>query len=592
MYTLQDWLDRAPREIPVALHAARCLREGIYSRSRVAQELLDWARNPVRLDELDPPCHDLLERVALAGGRRVSIASVCQDDELDEATATDRFERLRDELWCAMERDEEGFTLSIFADHFETVLQRRLERQESFEAPPSPPIPWHWRFQQGMSGLCARLRLGKARTNRDGRINRRDQQGLEDSFEPLLAIGAQAPADAVRLGLSLLGEDGELRSSAGRLDLVSDAVEILQAFSSRCRAWWREKYPEINGLLKLWQERWIDAKEASLWFGAAPSNKPPLWEDLPLPLRLAILCGLVEARFQDGRPLAMRSHELAAPETDVSRMTPDLKLLLPPGASLGDWYRSHLLGVMESSELYTRFRLEREAWLGGISIVGSEEAWKWVESLQPSDNVRQSLETWTQARTLCALRSITVLQVRDPRRQRELASLPQMAEFIREEIPGWGFILDSSREGALRELLSRLGYEPPPLREEEVTWLPVNQIPDLEIPRSTEGESAADPVWPKAEVATSAHLPSTRTRFSGELRELPMSELGPLLDYAVVMESTLELTLKNAPKRLVKLWPEKLDKRKSPVTLRARNSEGGLREIPLDTIRQLRLIEE
>jgi hypothetical protein len=592
MYTLKDWLDRAPREVPVALHAARCLREGIYSRSRVAQELLDWARNPERLDELDEASLSLLERVALAGGRRVAMTELSQEKGADELTLISRFERLRDELWCAMERDDEGPSLAIFADHCQTVLQRRLERQASPEPPPPPPISWHWRFLQGMSGLCARLRLGKARTNRDGRINRRDQQGLEDSFEALLALGSQASVDAVRLGLSLLGEDGQLRSSSGRLDLANEAIGILEAFAPRCQRWWLGRYPEIAELLELWSDRWIEAQEAAMWFGAVPETKPPLWEGLPLSLRLAILCGVVEARFQDGHPLAVRNRRLPPPEADASRLTPDLKLLLPPGASLADWYRSHLLGVMESNELYTRFRLEREAWLGGISVAGSQEAWAWVESLQPTENVRQSLETWTQARTLCALRSITVLQVRDPRRQRELASLPQMAEFIREEIPGWGFVLDSSREGELRELLSRLGYEPPPLREEETAWTTVNRIPDLELPGEVKGSAAADPVWPKAEVSASAPPPATRTRFSGELRELSPAELAQLLDYAVVMDSPLEMTLKGAPKRLLKLWPERLDKRKSPVTLRARNSEGGLREIPLDSIRQLRLIEE
>ena len=591
MLKITQWLDRAPREIPTALHAACCVREGIYSRSRVTEELLAWATDPKRLEKLSPPLRNALEQVALHGERGISLARL--EQELGEdSDALNLGEVLRDGLWCAVERHDDTLWLRIFADHFEPLLHARLGKLTPPESPTPLAISLHQRFLQGMAGVCARLRLGKVRSNRDGSLNRRDQQNLADAFEGLGILGEDARLDALRLGLALLANREGLRASQGRLDLAVDPTEFLEELPQLSLDWWNKHHTQEQTLLLLWQERWMDGQEAARWLGGLRPASEAHWRQLPQALRLGILCGKLEASMREDVLVAVHHHSPANPPPDTSRITPDLKLLLPPGASLSDWYRAHLLGNLESCELYARFRLERESWLGGIAVAGSDTAWAWTETLQPSDNVRQTLSTWTEARTLCVLRNVSVLQVRDPRRQRELASLPQMAPFIREEIPGWGFVLDSHRETELRELLSRLGYEPPPLRDEELSWQSISSRPGLDLPLLVGHTHGDDPVWPRPESPDTPGKSGTKTRFSGELRELGIAELTQLLDYSVVVDAPLELTIKGAPKRILKLWPEKVDKRKSPIVLKARNADGAAREIPIDTIKQIRLIEE
>lgn len=591
MTSLKEWLENAPRETPTELHEAHCVREGIYSRARIQEELLKWALDPARMDRLEPGMRKALELVALRGpaGLRLSLLHTLLG--LEDIQAHHLADRLRDGLWCAMERDDDGLILSVFEEYRSILLQGRLDSIPTPDAV-SPPLPWHWRFLQGTTALLARLALGKVRTNRDGSLNRRDSQALADGYSMLLPLGEQAPIDASRLTLSWLARQGHLRSGQGRLELVAPCTTLLDTLSGELRTWWRKRHPSALELSELWSDGWLDGKEASLWFGADPSERAPLWGQLPESLRLGVLCGILEACVRESRLVAIRCVDPVAPPLDTPRITPDHTLLLPPGTSLGDWYFAHLMASREDVELYGRFRLERDTWLSGITATSLEAAQGWIVTLAPPENVKQSLQSWTEARTLCSLRSVTILQVRDPRRQRELASLPQLAAYLLEEIPGWGFVVDSREEAVLREQLGKLGYEPPPLREEEIQWREVDAVPGMDLSELTPLAGQADPVWPKPERVEMQDKPSTKTRFSGELRELPPAELSPLLDYAVVVDAPLELTIKGAPRKVLTLWPESVDKRKTPILLKARNADGAKREIAIDTIRMIRLVDE
>lgn len=591
MTTLLEWLELAPRETPTELHEAHCVREGIYSRARIQEELLRWALEPERMDRLEPMMRKALELVALRGAAGLRLSQLHRILGLEDIQVHHLADRLRDGLWCSMERDEDGLILRVFHEYRQSLLEGRLDSMSAPEAS-SPPLSWHWRFLQGTTALLARILLGKVRTNRDGSLNRRDSQALAEGYSMLLPLGEQAPVDASRLALTWLSREGHIRCGNGRLDLTASIPALLKTFPQAIRDWWPTRFPNALELGELWQDIWLDGKEASLWFGAEPQETAPQWPALPESLRLGILCGILEPCVKDLRLVGIRRYEPSAPTQDSPRITPDHTLLLPPGTGLSDWFLSHLLASREDVELYARFRLERDAWLAGISNTSLEDAQSWITSLAPPDNVRQSLQSWTEARTLCSLRSVTLLQVRDPRRQRELASLPQLAPYLREEIPGWGFVVDSREESTLRESLAKLGYEPPPLREEEVQWRCIDSVPGMELNESVVALPQADPVWPKPERVEIQDKHSTRTRFSGELRELPASELGPLLDYAVVVDAPLELTIKGAPRKLLYLWPERVDKRKTPIMLRARNADGAVREIAIDTIRQIRLVDE
>jgi hypothetical protein len=591
MTFLKEWLDRAPRETPTELHEAHCVREGIYSRARVQEELLAWALDPARLEALEPAMRKALELVALRGPAGLRLSRLHALIGLADIQVHHLADRLRDGLWCAMERDDEGLLLHVFEEHRISLLRQRLGSVPRPEAAP-PSLPWHWRFLQGATAMLARVALGKVRTNRDGSLNRRDAQTLAEGFSMLLPLGEQAPMDAARLGMGWLARNGYLRCGQGRLELTAPAETLPDLLSDELHAWWGTRHRFEQELGALWDGEWLDGREAALWFGGEPQERLPLWHELTEPLRLGILCGHFEPCFREARMFALRRSAPEVPHPDTPRITPDHTLLLPPGTPLSHWFHAHLLASREDVELYGRFRLDRESWLAGIAVASMEDAKDWILSLLPPDNVRQSMQTWTEARTLCTLRSVTVLQVRDPRRQRELGSLPQLAPFLREEIPGWGFVVDSREEAELRDLLAKLGYEPPALREEEIVWKDIDTVPGMELSEPALFAGAADPVWPKPEKPEPVEKPSTRTRFSGELREMPPSEIAPLLDYAVVVEAALELTIKGAPRRILTLWPESLDKRKSPVLLKARNADGAKREIAIDTIKMIRLVDE
>lgn len=591
MPSLKDWLERAPRETPTELHEAHCVREGIYSRARVLEELIRWALDPARLESLDESRRKALELIALHGSAGLRLSRLHQLLDLGDFQAHQLADHLRDGLWCAMERDDEGLVLTIFEEHRPVLLHSRLARMEQVDAV-SAPLSWHWRFLQGATAALARLKLGKVRTNRDGSLNRRDAQGLADGFGMLSPLGESAPADASRLLLGWLLREGLLRTGQGRLDLPGDAQELLANLGSGLSGWWAKANRSYASQCELWEGRWIEGHEAALWFAGSPTGTSPTWSELPEVLRHGILCGPLEASVREGRLAALRVHPPESPLPDQPRVTPDHTLLLPPGTTLSDWYYAHLLANREDVELYGRFRLDRETWLGGIAVLSHEQATRWIGQLSLPDNVRQSLQTWTEARTLCSVRAVTVLQVRDPRRQKELASLPQLAPFLLEEIPGWGFVVDSRQEQPLRELLARFGYEPPPLREEEVEWRTTGSIPGSDLAEPIAFPSAADPVWPRPALPDREERPATRTRFSGELREVPAADLCPLLDYAVVVDAAIELTLRSAPRKVITLWPEGLDKRKSPILLKARNADGARRDIAIDSIRMVRLVDE
>lgn len=213
-----------------------------------------------------------------------------------------------------------------------------------------------------------------------------------------------------------------------------------------------------------------------------------------------------------------------------------------------------------------------------------------IETLDPPATVRRTLAEWMLARRTCQFETLRVLRVRDAHRHQELAALPQITSLVRETIPEWGFVVDASMELELRKVLATLGYDPPALEQDAETaqpWAPPDPPVVFEPLRHEEWHLSPQPGDEHRRNAV-----GSASKYGETLKELPFSDLLRVSEYAILTDTDVEAILKGSGPRAVRFKILRLDKRKEPVSVEIR-TQGSResREIPLDTIKKIRIVE-
>lgn len=567
-------------------------------RSRIRSDVESWLSDPSRADDLlarHPGSESVLVAIHLAGPQGIPCGSFTESSEDTLALLASEFAIVMDSRdppsWCPLT----DLTPAVFAS-WESSLPGRPR--------PLGRKPAARSFLEGMAALSAAIDSGKARLNRDGSLNRRDRPALRDAFAHMVPFGEAATERALDLALDLLGDLRFLLQREGRLEIDPSLDEWLSEADGHpwiAIHWWERRYAAWSGLRDFLASRsdsGLPGAAAVELFrrreGDLSTNPPTLnWNALPDSLRQALVLGLLESDAE-GSTL---SHVWPCQETPSKPSerawwsTSDFQLFLAPDAPLHLHRAAGFMGVREVSELVTRYHITREAILEGVTFPRwGEQLPRLIEQLAPPRSVGFQLEEWLASRRACLFDSVRVLRVPDPRRHQELASLEVFRSLVQEVVPGWGFVITQENEAPLRRLLGTLGYDPPadPPPATAEPWRPAPPAPTPE-------EDASEPAWrwPQVGIPTRRISAGSGSRYAtGAPKELDFPDIVRLVEYAVLTESEIDVVLKGQSQRVLRLTPQRFDRRREPVSLEGRlSSSGERRDIAIDTIRKIALAE-
>lgn len=567
-------------------------------RSRIRSDVGSWLSDPTRIQDLVskfPASESVMTAVHLAGPNGISSGSFPEASEDVLSLLASEFVIVLDSRdppsWCPLT----DLTPTVFAAWASSLpeRQRPLGRKPAARS-----------FLEGVAALSAAIDSGKARLNRDGSLNRRDRPSLRDSFSYMATFGEAATERALDLALDLLCDLQFLFQRDGRLEM-SHSIDtwLSEADTDPWIAihWWERRHPAWSGMRDLLASRselgLPGSAVAELFLrregDMSVAASSPTWTDLPDSLRQALVLGLLESD-SEGTTLTHTwpcGEHAASGSERAWWCTSDFQLFLAPDAPLHLHRAAGFMGVREVSELVTRYHITREAILDGAAFPRwGEQLPRLIEHLAPPRSVGFQLEEWLASRRACLFDSVRVLRVPDPRRHQELASLEAFRSLVLEVIPGWGFAIAQENETLLRRLLGTLGYDPPtdPPPAAAESWRPATAPP----PQSEEDTEPAWQ-WPQIGISTRKAPTGSGSRYAtGAPKELDFPDIVRLVEYAVLTECEIDVVLKGQTQRILRLTPQRFDRRKEPVSLEGRmSSSGERRDIPIDTIRKIALAE-
>lgn len=490
-------------------------------------------------------------------------------------------------------------------DDWAPALRARWLAKHAIPTPPprQDALPSALGWVEGLAGLSAKIDLGQGRLNRSGELNRRDRPALRSCFFHLAHLPEDAAELCLDLTLSFLSGRQWIESRSGRLECHEHMVLALSEPTDWIRwirhwwmrlslpdgdSWWEQISKALlsgGDALQIWN--WLDGKEP------IETGRLPTWKELPARLRQAIALGLLEADVEDGAIARIRpGDEDPLPFTDKPvTCTADFLVYLGPGTTPTIRRGLEAMSVREQSGRISRYRLSKDAVLSmSASTALGPRVQEMIDILDPPETVRRTLAEWMLARRTCQFETLRVLRVRDPNRHQELAALSQVTGLVRENIPGWGFVVDSALELELRKVLATLGYDPPALEQDSepaVPWAPPESPTTFEPLHHEEWQLA-----PQLGDENRRSAVNSASKYGEALKELPFSDLLRVAEYAILTDSDVEAILKGSGPKPIRFKILRLDKRREPVSLEIR-SQGAResKEIPLDTVRKIRIVE-
>lgn len=576
---IREILDGTTPSRIAEIHAQRFGRSGILQSSRIRQELESWLADPSRLEGLTPEESLALQSLAFAG-----------PGGLDEPAS--ELESLARQIFAFRTDDPGWHGLLDWAPELRSRFLATCE--EPVHPSPDHQLPSSRAWAEGIAALGARIDLGAAKLTRTGELNRRQRPYLREAFFHLDALSSHAQDLCLDLSLQFLSDHEWIDEREGVLELNADgrrAVEDPALLESSMAHWWLRRAFRTDA--SWWEQISVramtgeDALRVWGWLDSQVLRGPAVWSRLPTRLAESIALGRMETVVEHGAIAWIGPPGKDPPPPDRPVLvTADLLAYLSPMAPLR-WRRSlETASRRESAGIVSCYRFTRETILEAAAhpLVGQELA-SFLDELDTPVSVGRVLREWLESRRTCQFETLRILRVREPSRFRELSALPSIQALIHESIPDWGFVLDPLQEVHLRRELSALGYDPPVVAEEQ---------PKANLWRTNSSDQPLPPVqdWrfdPPLEEARRSSV-SANSKYGEGLKELPFQDLLRVIEYAILTDAEVEVVLKGASAKPLKIRILRLDKRHEPVSISFRTI--GAREdrdTPLEQVRKIRI---
>lgn len=622
MRSLQSYLEAAPKTLLRELHTRYLGKRGLLNNSQILGEVCDFLHASPRVLEwkasLEAWQLRTMRFIYQSGSRGLEAHELLASVPAHHRNSLPAFllgaaEQML--LWRSKSTNSfVYYGFDEFSKDFPPEIQPLAEKSALRWMDNASLTEWH------LVSTLASAQLGRLRLNANGDLHRRSIQLCEDSFRYSAQLASGAPADELLLILQFLLDKDWLRLQDGLLQPARTALEFIRRSGFRLKSellhWWisrrfsgeEEQLRILLGSL----ENEVCAREAGqLFWPLDPASRPFTdegtlsWENLPRPLRELWVLGLLETTTEEGRLARLRltasGKDWLAGHTTPPAVThhaclPNFEMILSVTSGPLRLFQAACLARVENDEPILRFTLGRDLFLeglrSGLPTGFDDEFMQWCGA--PA-NVQEALREWHNVHHGAVIATLRILRISDPVKMGELSQFPQFLEFTQETIPGWGFVLKTGHESALREMLKHFGLEPPPDAPENEPKIlrQAEWSKQFHLPWPAPGETDYDfKPGPNREAMASA---MGATKYSTEFQQLDQNKLLQVLRYAHVTETPLEATVKDpadrkATERTLAFTIQRLQVRREPFVLEAVLSPGReILEIPFLHIQQIRL---
>ncbi len=383
-----------------------------------------------------------------------------------------------------------------------------------------------------------------------------------------------------------------------------DRLNDFLAFAAAKWTYPREESRRLFALLSLLRE-WTDAG----WLLAAhkdydrdwdhESPEPPArpkarkrFEDLPFFIRILCYAGELHAGWdRSGKPYLISVSEErkspleesgSEPEATI-RITPDFGLIIPGETNVWARFRWLRFGSQIRFDQVYHARVSRasvhEALENGIP---PQEIRDLVAAQTVSPNVLQTLDGWMSEFGRISFANPFVLVLQNQGMMDELKKIPAIAHFLRNEIPGYGFVVDRNNYGRLFASLQQAGYFPRSFQEQTgqlgaTLWQPESAEKALgkryaEIP-SPEGDFEPPALERNGRVFRPGGHYGSAPKERAQAETVRFLKFAALAKQSVVLEYAGDET--NPPNPSMNLIPIKVDDRNHRVELSAVEEKSG-----------------
>ena len=586
MLSLESFLSAAPKSTLATFRTHWKLAPGSVVSSKVVEEAVrsrafDAGRLRPLFERLTPAQRDVLCAIYGADDRGVG------EEELREAFSSaerplldETVEEFRREMVVARTADGR---LMGFAELWPDLSDLFADAAPRAERPEIPPVSYEAFAAQHLLRLFSFLVRAPWHYTREGNINQNDRKDYDTAYRfgrqlsPRLfteTVGGKASPGlgeelallldlCVRLGWVVCA-DGELRLHVSGLEAARRSCRELWTAMIDC---WISSRGTSRETLRTALQTLIVPRQARPWsklltlrerLGASRRLE---WDGLPRALRELILLGLVEPGMdRSGAVLSLglthsgrawcESGELPPEQPLAGYAMSNFEVMVPVAACGPHVWVLHRICDLCADENMMRFRISESRVLESLRLgLAPNEVRAAAEWLKLPPHVAQRLEEWLQSFERCRFLRPLLLEVRDRRLREKLMACAPVAEWVREEIEGYGLLLRDGAEEALPPLLTMFGLHPSPLRAGEGA---VSAAPRPESAPKAKPAPQADYSWTEE--------PARRSLRLGELdfASAKFSEIDPglrlrYLDHCADRRAPLTVWTRDRSGRALKL---------------------------------------
>jgi len=625
MYSVLFFFENMPKTLLRDVYAKTFEKKGLLHNTLILKDSISFYSDLKRFDKqieaLEPWQRRCLFLIYKSEKRGLSYSELRLTVPVSKAKELKDFllNASRDYLIWQSKLEKQEFLYRGFSDFIESFSSNEYSDFNQIDSTNvvyyDHLLDWH---------LCRLLALAakkQLKVNITGGLNKRSLNICESVVHFSKALSSNAPIDETQLLLYFLSESHWLVQMDSHLKPSSKAIVFLKKNGFRLRqemiSWWTKKrfFGNESHLRRLLSEfkkplKIMDA--ASLFWTLDPSFRLPedknhmSWDCLPRPLRELWLLGLVQFHVLKDKIYGVSISEMGddwlkevvAPSTfgDL-KVLPNFEVIFSSKNPPRVLYFLALLSEVQNDDLHLTSVFERVTYLDGLKTdLTAPELEEFLRWINLPNNVSDALNEWAHSYFSTQIKNVRLLKVTDSDLFKNLSNFSSFKDYVEEEIPNYGFIIDSKYEKEILKILSSYGFETNLIAEDNEEEAIQEKL--IEEKFELEWYNASEPDYELKNLLDVETLAASMedTKYGETYRKLEKTDLMQVIRYAkttntMIAANVLDPEEKKAEKKELIFYVRSLQFSKSPYTIKVYlASSKEVLDLALNQIDEIKLI--
>ena len=632
MISFATFIQQSPKNYLNNLHKQLFDKKGLIKNAEIIDDISSWHMNEDRLDNLfssmSQEQKSVLAYVYASGTKGVSIVQLTKfcNFKADETNYIVDYLCWHQLVYRAKSNNSYLFG---FSDLMPKMQHQTfpLEKEEDAQEHPSW-VNYQNFFGYHLFSFCSEIQSQKPKLTNAGELNKRFYNQIAQRFGFSHQLSTSITTDEMELIFTFLLKKELIHQINSIVYLTPNFFSFIKKNTEDLKKeildWWvRWRFPNNTKTLKLFfktlQKHNLHVNQACDLFWVYdsyryknydPNESGKTWEDLPTILKEMWLIGLIEFANQNGLIKSIRftetadkyfskSESVSAPAQIFS--THDFEVFFPIQNFGADQFYLELISSALNDEVIIKYKLEKDKLLSGLNCgIDTQNFISVIDVLNLPDTIYANVKEWLSEHLDSEILDVKILKIHDQTKLSDLSEFPTFTELVKEVIPEYGFIFDAENEEKIREFLSHFNLKP---AKGEATE---NNIQNGQVIQEANHIQTNQVQYPEhLKIQYSLKKPKElnnvnsieNSKYSKSFKKLDFNQIIQVIKYSLLMEEQVEVIWAEFDERDREtklhdnLKPIELDNRKDPITFVGENNKAQLITIPVNNIKNIRVIE-